>query len=265
MISIGVKGGPGKSVTAIHFLTGYLGLKKEDREYMILEFDAHNRTLDNFNSEISGKVVGKNDTEIRDNLSDIEFDADEKNIIIDVGGSENTERFLEYIKSRKETFKNAIFIIPELNEPDHSADKTVELIRGVLDNPKIIVALNKYRGEKSKEEEFGFIYGMEQFDIPAKPFIKDKCISIVTIPECEVSLGLAKIKKQTLYGLSNIARMTAGFTTAQKKVLWSEDGETPCDKETYRTESRSLDASIQALETLKKAEGLFKAIDGLRK
>ena len=263
-ITLGHKGGGGKSTTALQFIPAFLSEeeKKHNVSFSMFEFDAHNEGLKTTTTSFKTKTIGGDPEKIREALAEIEYQSDERNIIIDVGGSDNTDRFLKYFKDKRNIIQNAIFIIPELNEPDTVTDTTIKTIQSLIPDAKIIVALNRYNDVNTIEKDFCFAYGSDTFGIPSKKFVSDKSITIATLPNAPISIGLARLKKTTLYTLGELEKGFGGLSVKERKELWAdkEKGEEVCPQDVYIQKMKDVDASLEAQETLKKAESLFEAI-----
>jgi len=90
--TIGEKGGVGKTTIALHFLTSWFLREDEDKKIHYYEFDAHNNSGKNISKKhIITKSIGGDESEIAENIASAEFnEMENKNVIIDVGGSDNT-------------------------------------------------------------------------------------------------------------------------------------------------------------------------------
>lgn len=264
VVTLGHKGGGGKSTTAVQFVSAFFSEEEKNNNipFSVFEFDAHNEGLEKTETDFITKTIGNNPEKIKDALSEIEYQSDERNFIIDVGGSDNTDRFLKYFKDKKNIIENTIFIIPELNEPDTVTDTTIKTIQSLIPNANIIVALNRYNDAKSVKKDFCFAYGDDTFGIPPKKFVSDKSIVIATLPDAPISIGLARLKKTTLYILAKFEKEYSGLSIKKRKALWAdkEKGETVCSESVYIAKNREIDASLEAQDTLQKAESLFEAI-----
>jgi len=266
-ITLGEKGGIGKSATANHFLSAYL-LKKQDdfkKKVLLYEFDAHNVTSKNIRNDkkIITKVVREDAKSLEDALAEIEFSAESNDIIIDVGGSENTYRFLKTIAGSL-IAKNGIFIVPEVNQSPEGAENTILKIKNLIENPKIVLVLNRFTHLESQEQEFKFLYGNDSLGVKRSALADDKDIAIATLPAADLTLGLAAISGVSLWTMCELAVMMSDYSIEDKKMAWAteEDGKSiPCTLERYKEKSRQLNASNFALDTVDKASDLFAALD----
>lgn len=272
IITLGEKGGVGKSATADHFATAYFLKPSENKtkKVMLYEFDAHNVTSEDLKNDkyIETKVVREDDVSMESAMALIEFDAVDKDIIIDVGGSENTYRFLKKF-STSLIVGNAVFIVPEVNKNPKGAENTIRRIKEVVQKPKIILALNRYSHNVPPEEEFQFLFGNSSLGIRKSPLVDDTNIQIVTLPLCELTIGLADISSVSLWSLSEFARQMEGFSIEDRKNAWGERDKItkkiiPCTLETYKAKSRKLNASKKARQTIEQASSLFLALDKYR-
>ena len=267
LITINQKGGAGKSTVSTQFLTAYVLDRNKGNPVKLYEFDAHNSSSKNVEKDINieSKIIRDDVKSIQNGIAAMEFASDEGDIIVDVGGSHNTDLFLSHI-AKSSMNENIIFVVPELNQVPESSESTIAKIMEKIRNPKIILALNNYNqeGGKKKEDEYLFLYGSKEHGIEPWSEILDLNIPIVTIPRCELSLGIAGFDKTSLWALSRMAESFSSFSTREKREAWGQDGEL-CDEETYLKKSRILNSSMEARDTLEYAKGLFDAIDELRK
>ncbi len=272
IITLGEKGGVGKSLTAGHYVTAYLLMQLENKtkKVMLYEFDAHNRTSEDLKNDkyIETKVVREDDISMENAMSLIEFDTANKDIILDVGGSENTYRFLKKFNTTL-LVENAIFIVPEVNQDPKGAENTISRIQELVPKPKIILALNRYSHNMPPEKEFKFLYGDSSLDIEKSPLVDDTNIQIVTLPLCELTIGLANIRSVSLWSLSEFDKQMEGFTIEERKNAWGEKDKItkeiiPCTLEVYKAKSKKLNASKQARQTIEQASSLFLALDKYR-
>lgn len=202
-------------------------------------------------------------------ISSIEFQSFDQDVIIDVGGSDNTDRFLELIQG--ESFASEIvFIIPEMNKRPRSAENTVQKIRQAIKEPKIIIALNRYSGTKPMEDEYKFFFGDKKLGIEGSPLAGDKKIYVATIPLCDVALGLAEISRITLWKLSENNRMFENMPPIKKREIWGTvDKELgtiiPYTEEVFVAKTKDLHASKTAkIAIVEQAQPLFDCLDKLK-
>ena len=141
------KGGSGKSTAAFHFVASYFLDKKPTEPITIYEVDAHNKTVEDFTNDdmIQAHTVKMTMTDLERMISEAEFDSVEKDIIFDVGGSDNTYKFLDII-SNSNLARKTVFLIPEINKRPRSAENTIEAIREKIEDPNIVILLNRYLG-----------------------------------------------------------------------------------------------------------------------
>ena len=155
--TIGVKGGTGKSTIAYHFAVSFFLEKRRAAGTLnsdpvtIYEFDADNQTGLEFvntcrsnehpDAKTQGIVefvhVNRDDSEMLDAASNIDFNNfKNKDVIIDVGGSDNTSVFLDLI-GEFHLSSEIVFVIPQNNKKPKGAEDTVEKIRKKIKDPKI--------------------------------------------------------------------------------------------------------------------------------
>jgi len=263
IVTLNEKGGAGKSTTANHFASAYL-MERNDGPIHLYEFDAHNNSSRDVENDprLTIKTVRGDEESMEQAIAEIEFLSDEEDVIVDIGGSHNSDNFLKLI-SRSSIADTMIFVVPELNKMPESSESTVEKIENIVESPKIILALNNFDGESGEKKEsfYKFLYGSEAFGLkPAKKLLENKNVKITTLPRAEFSLGVAYMSRTSLWDLSRVAIAFKDLSPAEKKKAWGKNGKS-CDKDTYVERNRQLNVSIKALATLEQAKDFFDALD----
>ena len=154
------KGGTGKTIFSTQVLPAFF-LKNE--KINIFEIDNNNKSSLK-NSKINFKTLDLDKAE--EGLQEADYNFQDINVI-DVGGGDDTKAVLNYI-NKNDIFIDAYFI-PFLNdfEQIHNVKKTIELIKKVDSNAKIILVLNKVKSLEKEgiEEQFLFIFGSKKYGI----------------------------------------------------------------------------------------------------
>lgn len=274
LVTIGEKGGGGKSTLAYHFLSAYFFKKSYETgrplggPIKIYEFDAHNSTSSDFNKDnfIEGISVPSNNDAMVEAIATIEYsDSEGENIIIDVGGSDNTDRFLSLITGSFLS-QEIIFIIPEMNKKPRSAENTISKIRKIVPDAKIIVALNRWSMSGNPSDEFKFFYGDNRMGIEASYLASEDDLDVAYIPVCDVALGLSEMGQCSLWKTSENVRLFGNMPIAERKVIWGTpaSGKTPakpCSEEVFIEKTKKVYSSKSAMEAIKGAESLFECLD----
>lgn len=265
-VGISEKGGIGKSTGTEHFVSAYLQqtYKNSGDKPKIVPFyevDAHNRSFEDVENDdfLQYTLVGKDREEIERAIAEIEFDSMEKDIIIDVGGSDNTERFLSAVSGKAITEK-MIFIVPEGKQSDSSSLNTVWKIREHISlDADIIVALNRHNRdpEVTKEKDFPRIFGSDSYSIEPSKLLSDKKIHLATIPECEILLGFCLEEKKTIWSMGENWRDFGNLTPEERMEKWAKDGEDKCAKDVFIANTLNLNKSQLAMVVLDDASEFF--------
>jgi len=264
-VGLGEKGGVGKSTGTEHFVSAYLQQKYRGQGSAKIipfyEIDAHNRSFEDVENDdyLQYTLVGKDREEIERAIAEIEFDSMEKDIIIDVGGSDNTERFLTAV-SGKAIIEKMIFIVPEGKQGDSSSLNTVWKIREHINmDAKIIIALNRHNRdpEITKEKDFPRIFGSESYSIEPSKLLTDDKIHLATIPECEILLGFCLEEKITIWSLGEDWRDFGGLSPEQRMKKWADKGKEKCEKDVFIKNTLNLNKSQLAMSVLDDASEFF--------
>jgi hypothetical protein len=268
------KGGVGKSTIARHFVSGYLfdkryGTGDKESSIMLYEFDAHNHEGDLLSNEerLEVRSVNSERAEIEKALEEIEFEiASGEDVIVDIGGSDNLDRFLSSAK-KFDFGSEAVFIVPQGKRGTANTESTVEKIRAAFGGKAlIVVALNGFDFEKNKsvEEQFPFFYGKREYNLPPSPLIEDGSIELSIIPDAEIPIALSEMFRKPLWSLGLLAVELKGMKPEELMMLWGEDGKR-ADRETYLKKRRQLSISQDAREMLDKCEGFYTSLDRIVK
>lgn len=274
-VTINEKGGVGKSTTAFHFLTAYLLQKKSDlflREaeesgtpiIRVFEFDEHNKTKENFSNDffIDVESVSLDTGSMEEALSNIEFYGDEEDVVLDIGGSQNTDRFLEMLSdsSLRETI---LFIVPDVNSRSSGLENTVSKILSCNNGRKenLIIVLNNASESLSKEEDFIFYYGSERMDIPSSELSKDSKIKVGTIGRSQIALSLAELSRFSLFSLARDAEGIPSDTKG-KRLRWATEQDAkgkdiPCSQEVFLEKMRYYYRGVKGVRALASAQSFF--------
>ena len=263
-VTINEKGGVGKSTVALHFLTSYLlSRNPSEKKASVFEFDAHNDTSKEVESDHSIQVetIRMDEMSREKGLAKVQFDTMSGDVILDVGGSQNTDEFLNMLEDTA-LGDEMIFIIPEANKRPRGAENTVNRIKKIIDNPRIILLLNGFTDEDKVEQEFIFLYGDTELGIKKSFLADDKEIEIAWIPRCDKALGMADLDSVGLWSKGSFFRTFGKLSTKEKVVKWGGAGK-ECDKDTFVQKSGELTASRVAYKAIESSNSLFDALDKL--
>jgi hypothetical protein len=161
---LNTKGGVGKSVISTQILTL---LADENQEVEVYEVDNNNRTiLDNANLTIKSFEANK----AAEALDEAFFETlanENKLIIVDAGGGDDTKKVIEAIE--KAQIDNVEYYIPinsDLEQRKNLID-TINLIKNIDKKAKINIILNRANSlnEEAIKEQFINLFGSEKYEI----------------------------------------------------------------------------------------------------
>jgi len=278
-VTMNEKGGVGKSTVAFHFLTAYLLQKKNEKLLTnaelkgtplvrVFEFDEHNKTKDNFSNDFFMEVesVSLDNSSMEEAFSNIEFYSDEEDVILDIGGSQNTDKFLDML-SESGLKENILFIVPDTNSRSSGLENTVSKILECNNNRKdnVIVVLNSATSGVPMEEDFIFYFGSKNMDIPASWLSKESEIKVGVIGENRLALSLSELSRVSLFSLARDA-LGIPSDTKGKRLRWSteqdDDGnDIPCSQEVFVERMRFYYRGVKGVRALSSAEPFFDLLD----
>lgn len=229
-----VKGGCGKSTIANNVLPVLIGGNLEDIK--IVEIDNHNNTAELY----SNSVLKNNMKTIKVNSADDELDsiffealANKKDIIVDVGGGDDSERLIAMLKNQPSG--NIKYIIPfQMGDDDGGVFDTLQKIGDI---EKCLVVLNGYTDKDKIKEQFLYFFGDE--DVVG---LKDRIngIKYITIP---FSTIFPKAKLNFKMTILDLATQSKAFSTpdeAFQHFLDESKGDPLIHKKMYRIYKNSL-------------------------
>lgn len=237
------KGGVGKSLVSFNVLPLFT---KDD--FLIYEIDNNNDTLATYeNSKVlKDKVKNLKVNDAEDELDLIFYDAlaNEKDIILDLGGGDDSKKVLEFIKMQPKD--NIVYIVPTLAASDiKNLKDTYEMID---DKSKALIVLNGYYDRDDLKKEFLFYFGSEAAGVES--FKNQYKTNEVSIPFDHL-FNIAKTFKLTLLDLANFADMFSSNEDARDQLLEAADGDDVAYAQTYKKYRNALKAK-KLINTIKK-------------
>jgi len=270
-VGLNTKGGVGKSTTTHQFVTAglqirYNKLYGKEKPVIIYEFDKHTNSLNRVSNDalIICKNVGASTKEMSTAFAEIEFDSIHNDIVIDIGGADNTERFLSMLEDNPIASK-MIFIIPEEKQSSNDAVRTIWLLRETVgEDAKILLALNYYSGLKSVEEEYPFVYGSKEYGIKASDILSDEKVKIATLPESNTLLALAYLEKKSIWSFGEEYRKFGKLSVEERIKEWKEKGDdekSDAFREKFIKNTLSLNVSKLSFDALEKSSLFFRILE----
>jgi len=165
LVSLSSKGGVGKSTISHQVLTSCL-YEKYNKKHKLIEIDDNNIT-DGYTSSIFTHKSYKVENGIGKALEEMFNIFEDENIVLDIGGGNDTNKAIEAISSMG-IDENVIYFIPILKNKSGMINfiNTYKLIRK-KSNSKIVVVLNqcKFNDIESIKNEFVYFFGSKEMNI----------------------------------------------------------------------------------------------------
>lgn len=241
-IVVQTKGGVGKSTIATNVMNILIGGNLEDIK--IVEIDNHNNTSELYsNSVLKNNMKTIKVSSADDELDDIFFEAlaNKTNIIIDIGGGDDSDRLLTMLKNQPSN--NIRYIVPfQMGGDDQGAYDTIMKIGDVS---KCLVVLNGYMEKEKIKKDFLWFFGDQ--DVKGLQQ-KIKGIKYITIPFDPIFTKAKLIYKMTITDLAEKSKAFATPDEASDYFL----KEAGADSEAYSKLYRMYKLSLLAAELVKK-------------
>ena len=192
-VVLGTKGGVGKSTISF----GVLPVLNRKRNIRVIEIDSNNESSlsnsmiesENFGASKIEVVVDKIDLSVLKNI--------DEDIILDIGGGDDTRIFLNQIAS--EDFDLEFYLpINDDYEQFKNLQDTLELIQQCRPGQKINLVFNRCRSlsPEAVKEQFLGIFGSEEYAIESRwPMIAKQVNSVYYLPDTPV-FGILKGRYQ---------------------------------------------------------------------
>ena len=200
-VIINNKGGVGKSLLSHNVFSLLVG-----DNFEVLEVDNNNDTAVTYSKSelLKGKARTIRLKDADDVLDDVFFEAmaNNKNIIVDGGAGDDTNRLLALLAEQAQ--KNIKYIIPTIvGSDDINVMKTYERIKH-KDN--VLFVLNGYHDEEKLKEEFLFFFGDSEMDVKGVAGkIKGK-LHYLTIPFSNLYKVAQLNYNMTIFDLANLSK-----------------------------------------------------------
>ncbi len=224
-----IKGGAGKSAFASHLIPEYILRKGKQKSIKLFEFDSYNKTSKEFlgNSRIiETEVIGEED--IQEKIFDVLFDSKEEDVILDVGAGSLVSQIVSVAK-KSLLLDQLVFVVPYSNDGVEPLLETITLIENAVDNPKILIVLNKLYNssfliEKAKEKAIS-LYGIEKYQIePCEHLDRlDKYVR-AAIPFQSFVFSFAAADKASLVDLKVMYMATKDLNEEELEEFWRSSG-----------------------------------------
>lgn len=239
-VVINNKGGEGKSTISFNVLP--LLITNKDN-FEVVEIDQNNKTALKYeNSELlKGKCRTITVDEADDNLSLIFFEAlsGKKDIIIDAGGGDDTNRVLEYLE--EQPGQNLIkYIIPLT--PGGDGENLENTYNRIKNKENVLIVLNGYRDKKDIKKDFIDWFGDSSIGWQG---LNKK----IKAPTIEIPFTNAfKIAKKYKMTIADLAKLAEDLSPDEAyEVFTKEAGNEPAK---YQALYEKYKASMRTLKTL---------------
>ena len=209
-VTLGNKGGTGKTNTAIHILPAIIKQQEPNAIIDFIEIDDNNKNSDVYTlSRVMNTMQSIQLKDGIDMLQDVVFDLMEMRehhyIIIDAGGGNDTKEVVSLIKTLEITeVAELIYIVPFM-----SSKAQIQNIRDMhsaklFDKERVVYVLNSVKDMLNVENEFLFWFGNNDLNIPSlyEELEQPQCLHI---PYTNL-FDIATIGAETIYDYSENAR-----------------------------------------------------------
>lgn len=224
-----IKGGSGKSKYAGHLLPEHIRRKGKQEIVKIYEFDEHSRSSENYlgNSDfVESEIIAKKDIEHK--IFDVKYDSDKEDVIVDVGAGEILSEIIK-VAHIGIGLERLVFVVPYSNDGTLALKQTVDLIESGIDNPKIMIVLNRvvFSGktlEDAKDEVID-LYGSPIYFIKPSPILKQVSKYIkAAIPDISKEIVFAALEKKSFTDIKDRYDRTKDLPQDELNILWKARG-----------------------------------------
>ncbi len=196
------KGGVGKSTTTTNLA---VLLHAQGRNFKVIELDNSNQSFIFNNSDfltrdraVSFKLDQK-DQAVSDMLFDLMAD-DSLDIIVDVGGGDDTRNVLDLILPLQ---LPKTYLIPTLKIKKY-LQNAIDTFEYINDPQNTVFVLNQYNNLENIQSEFKYFYGDKEMGIkPVSPIFKTA--KTIFLPYSDL-FQIAEDDEQTIYDLASVSR-----------------------------------------------------------
>nr|WP_321268468.1 hypothetical protein [uncultured Sulfurimonas sp.] len=234
------KGGVGKSLLANNIISLLVG-----DSFELVEIDNNNDTsVSYFNSKLlknKARTVRVKDAD--DVLDDVFFEAlsNQKNIIVDGGGGDDTNILLELLAEQSQD--NIRYIIPTTVGSDDF--NVLATYNRIPKKENVLFVLNGYHDKDKLKDEFLYFFGDKDLDVKGVVGqIKEK-VNYITIPFSNLYMVARLNYHMTVFDLANLSKDLEPEKASQ---LFLE--ESKGDKLEYRTLYKRYKTSLRAKKLL---------------
>lgn len=263
-VTLNTKGGVGKSTFAQHLIPEYIKRTKGQASIDLYEFNEHSQSseLIQKSSLVSFKVVTNED--LQTEMVNIRYDSRNESIIIDAGAGKHTVDIIESARRNKLEDK-LIFVIPFIHGGGKPLTETIDLIKGSIDNPKILLGLNACESldPVRLKKKFIFLYGNKAYD--TKPLaVMRTPMEVGAVPEITNELEFANILGMSMSEIASKYSNVKDFDDDELIAIWSkEDGVEEIDRERYAEKIGIHMRQLDVYEKIQKCDEFFDALERL--
>jgi len=206
-VVFGQKGGIGKTLISNHVLPYLSGSR------MVVEIDNNNFSSIYDNSKkIIGKSTNTSIKELEKTLNDIDYDSSDDNIIVDVGGGDDSTKVINAIL---EIGLDVEYWLPL--STDFETVKTLRNTRNIIGDAKTNLVFSNFTNLKI---DFWFIFGSEEYGIKENLEILENFNNFYQVKN-SVLFGIAKVYKTTIWDLALIHK---DYELSKIKNIWRKNG-----------------------------------------
>lgn len=234
------KGGVGKSLLSNNIVSLLVG-----DNFELVEVDNNNDTAATFhNSELlknKARTVRVKDAD--DILDDVFFEAlsNEKNIIVDGGGGDDTNKLLELLGEQSQD--NIRYIIPTTVGSDDV--NVLATYNRIPKKDNVLFVLNGYHDADRLKDEFLYFFGDKELDVKGVLGQIKEEVNYITIPFSNLYKVAQLNYNMTIFDLANLSK---GLEPEEASELFLKESEG--DKMEYRTLYKRYKTSLRAKKLL---------------
>jgi len=225
-VVLNFKGGVGKSTLASNLIPEYILQKGKQKAIKLFEFDEYSQTSKDYlkNSELIESTI-ISEEEIERKILDIQFYARTEELILDVGPGPLVDKIITVANNSINFTDKLIFLIPYSDDAPLALLNTIKLIEETINNPKILVILNKIpnSGFKVKQTKKNTIslYGNEKSGTnPYKYLDKIDRYIRASVPYDHDIFTFAKAYKTSLVDLKKTYLVFKDITPDKLENIW---------------------------------------------
>jgi len=217
LVAVSSKGGVGKSTLSYQVLTALL-FHKHSKKHKLIEIDDNNQT-DSFVSSIFEPTSFKVERGINEALKELFNVFDDENVVLDVGGGNDSLKTIDALNSMG-VDENIVYFIPVLKNK-HGMKNLLDTYNRIREksNSTIVIVLNQTISSDKQviENQFTYFFGNNELNIDGvyKKVFNDENLIVTSLTDTNV-YDLAEDYNLTSYEIAQEELDTAKFLKDEK-------------------------------------------------